>query len=514
MAPEMAGAFHAFCQDAWPHMGDPSPLTPTRYLSLLCDVLQDVALRRCPDALINIPPGHSKSVTTNVLYPAWCWTWQPTRRFIHISYDDKLVLRDAEKCRKLVESGFYQARWSLTFNAGSKSKSYYINSHGGSRRSTTIRSGVTGNHADDIIVDDPQNPTKIKLSDADEAQAEAETVRHVWDNVLPSRVVSFEKSRRIVVMQRLGEFDLSQHIIDKGKPLEHVCLPLQYDPEHPHVYARDWRTEEGELLAPERYNLHDIKTAILDELTPGAASAQYQQDPTGDGAGMFRLADFIPYLPDELPRHGVLGISIDGATEGRQENDKASKNSRWCFSGWLRSGDHIYLLDVDLFREDFDVVLDRLDAFIDRLTQRVSSSKRDKSPLHWTPHRLVIEKKSTGTSAEVMMRKTRNLHGFTTDLWSVSTSKVERAAAALPDVRKGIVHMPAFSLDPENPPTAGAWKIVRDELTKFPRGRSDDFVDTMTQMIIYWRQNLPPQGPSAAELKAARQRIQKAFGGR
>ena len=513
MSPTRDGALWHFARAAWQHTGDPAELVEARYLELLCAVLQDVALRRCPDALINIPPGHSKSITTNVIYPAWCWTWHPQRRFIHISYDDKLVLRDAEKCRSLVESPWYQTRWPLAFNAGSKSKSYYINSAGGSRRSTTIRSGVTGNHADDIIVDDPQNPTKVKLADAEDAQAEAATVRHVWDVVLPSRVVSFEKSRRIVVMQRLGEYDLSQHILDKKQPLEHVCLPLKYDPEHPHVYARDWRTEEGALLAPERYTFEAITDAVLVNLTRGAESAQYQQDPTGDGAGMFTLSDFIPYLPEELPRHGVLGISIDGATAGRPAEAK-SPNSRWCFSAWLRSGEHLYLLDVDLFREDFDIVLERLDAFIGRLTQRVSSSKRVKDALHWTPHRIVVEKKSTGQAAETMMRKTRNLHGFVTDLWDVGTSKVERAAAAMPDIRAGKVHAPAFLLDPENPPPVGAWRVARDELDKFPRGRSDDFVDTMTQMVLYWRENLPPAGPTAGELKAARKRIQKAFGGR
>jgi phage terminase large subunit-like protein len=466
-------AYWDFVQAAWPHTGDPSTFVPTQVARTMCAALTDTVQRKSPDLLINLPPGQSKSMLCSVLFPAWVWSWDPAHRFLCLTYDRDLSYRDAGKCRALIESEWYQTRWAVDFVTGNNVKGKYVTSAGGSRRSTTLRSGIMGNHANTVIVDDPQSASKIGLSDIDEMAAESAWARHIWDTVLPTRVAGdIHKSRRIVVMQRLSELDLSQHILESGQELRHIMLPMWYDPDR--ACADDWRTTEGELLAPER-----LDAAAVDKLTSrmsaSSVAAQIQQDPTAQGAGLFASETWPRYT--DLPEHGIVGISIDGATAGRARGEAAraaESRSRWALTAWLRSGGNHYLLDVDAFREDFDVVLDRIEAF----AQRVAASvKRG-----WTLDDLVVERKSTGEAAVSMLRS-RELGGFVLTLWDVGTSKVERASACLPVTRAGRVQLPA-QLDTAQ---VGAWALTREELAKFPRGKSDDIVDTLSQMVLYWQ---------------------------
>jgi len=61
--------------------------------------------------IINVPPGHAKSLLTAVFWPAWIWIDHPESRFLFTSYREPLAIRDSVRCRRLIESDFYQARW-------------------------------------------------------------------------------------------------------------------------------------------------------------------------------------------------------------------------------------------------------------------------------------------------------------------------------------------------------------------------------------------------------------------
>src|SRR2546422_325081 len=61
--------------------------------------------------IINVPPGHAKSLLTAVLWPAWTWINHPESRWLFSSYREPLATRDSVKCRRLIESDWYQQRW-------------------------------------------------------------------------------------------------------------------------------------------------------------------------------------------------------------------------------------------------------------------------------------------------------------------------------------------------------------------------------------------------------------------
>lgn len=501
--PRRQGAMYEFARRAWPVI-DTRPLTETRYMRVVCDALQRVGVSRltghppAKDLLVNIPPAHTKSRLCSVLYPAWMWTWRPTHRLICLSYSEDNVLRDARAMRDLVESNWYQSRWSVPLVRGTSAAKYFANELGGFRKSVTLRGQITGEHGDDIILDDPQNPSRLSLDDLDEAAAEAADARRIWDTVLPSRRVDPRTSRRIVIMQRLGETDLTEHILDSGAPLRHLCLPLHYDPDHPYVSSDDWRTEPRELLSPERYSEAEIEGIL--PASEAARAAQYEQLPAAPGAALFRWEDFRRHRSDwtDLPRDGLLIGSIDGATSGRAKSKAAraeAERSRWGITWWLRCDGRYYLLDCQAVREDFDLVMGMIESAAQDIVARARERRRRGTPTQWTPHTIVVERASTGEAAHSILGHA-DLAGFNLELWRPASSKVERAAAVLPIVRGGRVSLPD-TIDGER--LGAPWSVLADELQKFPRARSDDLVDSLSQAILWSEAELGDDGGLAPD---------------
>ena len=88
----------------------------------------------------------------------------------------------------------------------------------------------------------------------------------------------------VVIMQRMHERDLTGHILSRGHDWTHLCLPARYEPDHPHVWAKDVRRAPdalrapGVLLWPERFGEREVAEL---ERTMGsyAAAGQLQQRP-------------------------------------------------------------------------------------------------------------------------------------------------------------------------------------------------------------------------------------------
>ena len=86
-------SLHDFIVQAWPSV-DPSPPMFGRYTRTLCWVLEQVLRGRIKKLIINVPPGHMKSLTVSVFFPAWAWLLSPGTRFAFTSYRGDLALRD------------------------------------------------------------------------------------------------------------------------------------------------------------------------------------------------------------------------------------------------------------------------------------------------------------------------------------------------------------------------------------------------------------------------------------
>ena len=102
---------HEFVWQAWPLLEPATPFVEGMHVRAVCEHLQAVAEGRLRHLIINIPPGHAKSLLTAVFWPAWVWIDHPEARWLFSSYREPLATRDSVKCRRLIESDWYQERW-------------------------------------------------------------------------------------------------------------------------------------------------------------------------------------------------------------------------------------------------------------------------------------------------------------------------------------------------------------------------------------------------------------------
>lgn len=278
---DKAGRLVEFFCNAWPVIEPGTPLEWEPHLDAVCLHLAAVSLRLIQNLLIEIPPGCTKSIACNVIWPAFEWTEQPWLRWLYAANEDKLVIRDAVACRRLVESDWYKGTYGHVFTMTSDQnvKGWYENSCRGYRTSTTVGGSVTGKKGDILVVDDPNDAKKVK------SPAHRLAVKDWWRNAFYNRVNNAKTGRRVVIGQRTDPDDL-QALIRKSGRFTVLTLPEEYIPERHCVTSigwSDWRTQPGELLRPNRFGPDQVveARATLGSLGYGAQHLMNPTDPEG-----------------------------------------------------------------------------------------------------------------------------------------------------------------------------------------------------------------------------------------
>ena len=86
-------SLHEFVRQAW-HVVEPEmPFVDGIHVHAICGHLQAVTKGRIRNLIINVPPGHAKSLLTAVFWPAWVWIDQPHTRWLFSSYREPLATR-------------------------------------------------------------------------------------------------------------------------------------------------------------------------------------------------------------------------------------------------------------------------------------------------------------------------------------------------------------------------------------------------------------------------------------
>jgi predicted phage terminase large subunit-like protein len=337
---------HDFTEKAWSEV-DPSPVVFGRYTRTLAWVLEQVLKGKIRRLIINVPPGHMKSLSVSVFWPAWAWLVNPGVRFAFTSYRGDLALRDADRSRDLIRSKFYQdlllgrPKGFKLLRSGQDQKSRFANTAGGYRFSSSV-SGIMGEGGDIVVIDDPHN-----VEQAESDTVRDETVRKIR-LALPTRVRS-KTGAVVVIMQRLHPRDLTGTLLEEEPGLwTHLCLPARFEPDHPHPCPFDWRKTRGELLFPELFNEQRIEELTIG-LTEYGEAGQLQQRPHPREGGMMKRDDFKIVDADEVPKGGVVVRGWDLAATDAKE--ASAKNAAWTVGLKLRYVKRkIYIEDVIRFR--------------------------------------------------------------------------------------------------------------------------------------------------------------------
>ena len=221
----MQKSLRRFILGAWKVVEPATPFIPGFHLDAICDHLQAVSAGEIRNLLINIPPRHMKSLAVCVFWPAWEWITFPHRRFLFASYAQSLSERDSVRCRRLIESPWYQQHWSdrFTLSSDQNTKLRYDNNFAGCRIATSVGGAATGEGGDYVIVDDPHN---VVDRESETKRVEALTW---WDETMSTRLNDPKKGSKVIVMQRIHERDLSGHVLAQGG-YDHLYLPAEFEP--------------------------------------------------------------------------------------------------------------------------------------------------------------------------------------------------------------------------------------------------------------------------------------------
>lgn len=264
-----------FVKAAWKIVEPSTPLAWGWHLDAICNHLQAVSRGEILNLLITIPPGCTKSITANVMWPAWVWATDPSVRWLCASNEGDLATRDSLACRYVVESDWYREAFPHVELVGDQNvKTWYQTSRRGHRQAVTVASKVTGKKGDILIVDDPNDAQKV------ESEAERKTVTSWWKDAFFDRVNDAVTGRRVVIGQRTHLKDLQGFIKETGGFTE-LLIPEQFEASRRIYTSIGWtdpRQVDGELLRPARFGPTEVTDAQTRLGTIGYR-AKHQQDP-------------------------------------------------------------------------------------------------------------------------------------------------------------------------------------------------------------------------------------------
>jgi predicted phage terminase large subunit-like protein len=469
-----------FVRQAWPVIEPLTPFVPGWHIDAIIEHLEAVTRGELRQLLINVPPRHMKSLLVSVLWPAWEWILRPERRWLYSSYAASLSIRDSVKCRTLIDSPWYQRFWGDRFSLASdqNTKTRFDNDRSGYRIATSVGGAATGEGGDRVICDDPHNVQ----------EAESDSIRKGtldwWDVVMSTRVNDPRTAAKVVVMQRCHQRDLSGHLLEQGG-YEHLCLPAEFEGSKraTSIGWSDPRELPGELLWPDRFGQVEIETLKVSLGSYGVAG-QLQQRPTPAGGGIFKrhwfkyfqprganLPPVIVQLPDGTQR-SIIALEVPRQVDEQiQSWDCAFKDlstSDYVVGQvWARWG-AIFLLG--------DQVRGRMDC---PATVRAVRELSQKWPATIAK---LIEDKANGSAVIQMLQ--HEIPGLLPV--NPQGGKIARAAAVSPLIEAGNVYLPH--------PDYALWvNDFVEECAAFPNGAHDDQVDAMTQALLRWHMDPPPQ---------------------
>lgn len=304
-------SFAGFVRAAWHVLEPMSQLKWGWSLDAICDHLEAVTSGEIKRLLINVPPGCMKSLLVGVLWPAWEWgpKGRPGTRYLGTAHKQDLSVRDNLKCRRLIQSEWYQTRWPMKLTGDQNAKTKFENESTGFREAMAFGS-MTGSRGDRVLLDDPLSVDHAN-SEADLRAAEL-----TFTEALPTRVNN-DDSAIVIIMQRLHQHDTAGIILKRELGYVHLCLPMRFEEERrcaTRIGFIDPRTYDGELLFPERFSEETV-TNLEKVMGSYAAAGQLQQRPAPREGGMFKKRWFPVVRAVPVGTRFVRGWDL-AATEG------------------------------------------------------------------------------------------------------------------------------------------------------------------------------------------------------
>lgn len=465
-------SLYEFTKQAW-HVIEPgTSFVEGWHLQAISEHLEAVTDGDIRRIVINIPPRHMKSIQVAVMWPVWTWVSRPEYRWLFSSYAGSLSVRDSLKCRRLIQSQWFQERWGHVFRltGDQNAKTFFENDKYGYRFATSVGAATTGHGGDAVVIDDPHN--------ALDAQSDAmrESTLDWFDQAMSTRLNNPKTGAIVIVMQRLHESDLAGHVLKSGG-YEHLRLPAEYDGSRfkTSIGWEDPRSKVGALLWPEHFGRDEIDT-LKKVLGEYGTAGQLQQRPSPAGGGILK-PDKIQLWPHDRPTPVFEYIlqSYDTAFTEKTTNDPTACTVYGIFSDKGKRG--VMILDAWSDHFDYPDIRSRIIA-----DWKSVYGGDDKGRKGRKPDAMLIEDKGSGI-ALIQELRSHNIPALSYN--PGRADKISRAHQIAPILDLGCVWVLESAKRP------GQWVSWADELKnqleRFPNSDHDDYVDTVTQAFIFLR---------------------------
>jgi predicted phage terminase large subunit-like protein len=187
-------------------------------LDLLDHKLVDLADGRIAKLMWFMPPQEGKSQKVSRRYPTWRLYDDPSLRIVILSYDLQRARRWGREIKRDIEQ-HPVLRTRIRLRADSKAAGSWLTDEGGGIYCAGIRGGITGEPADEVIVDDP-----IKGMREASSIVFRDDAWDTWEGSITPRLSG--RARVVIVQTRWHHDDLSGRILDREpEGWEVVAIP-------------------------------------------------------------------------------------------------------------------------------------------------------------------------------------------------------------------------------------------------------------------------------------------------
>ena len=392
--------------------------------------------------IIECPPQHGKSMTVSESLPSWYLGKHPERNIILASYDSDFAERFCRKNKEKIKN-VGRHLFGIEIGAIDRAGEFELSNGKGRMISRGIMSGITGNPANLIIIDDP-----VKNQQEADSPAYRNRVWSEWQASLKSRLAA--KGKVVVIMTPWTDDDLAARILRSEKNVQLLRLPVEAEENDP------LGREVGQALCPELGKddqwLADFKASYISDPQGGqrAWTALYQCSPRQEEGNIVQRNWFKYYDPDEELVFGTEMISVDASFKGDDTSDFVS------IQVWGKRAQDYYLRYCLNKRLNFPDTVEAIKT-IYRLFPRART--------------VLIEEAANGPAIIQTLQREMFIIPVTP-----LGGKISRVNAISPAIESGHVFLP----DPAKAPWVADYI---DQWVAFPNAKNDDMVDATSQAL-------------------------------
>ena len=392
--------------------------------------------------IIECPPQHGKSMTVSESLPSWYLGKHPERNIILASYDSDFAERFCRKNKEKIKN-VGRHLFGIEIGAIDRAGEFELSNGKGRMISRGIMSGITGNPANLIIIDDP-----VKNQQEADSPAYRNRVWSEWQASLKSRLAA--KGKVVVIMTPWTDDDLAARILRSEKNVQLLRLPVEAEENDP------LGREVGQALCPELGKddqwLADFKASYISDPQGGqrAWTALYQCSPRQEEGNIVQRNWFKYYDPDEELVFGTEMISVDASFKGDDTSDFVS------IQVWGKRAQDYYLRYCLNKRLNFPDTVEAIKT-IYRLFPRART--------------VLIEEAANGPAIIQTLQREMFIIPVTP-----LGGKISRVNAISPAIESGHVFLP----DPAKAPWVTDYI---DQWVAFPNAKNDDMVDATSQAL-------------------------------